>query len=110
MRVFDLDRMNEALATAEGIAVDGKISIKDMREMLAQCEPVDVVQVVRCRDCIYFNNYIGAFGVCTVCSLHSGRDEHGDLENLFYVKEDWFCGSGERSEFSCNNDYCEIEF
>lgn len=50
---------------------------------------VDMVEVVRCKDCKHYDKdpYCKGFGDCT-----------GACDNLVKVHDDWFCADGERKE------------
>ena len=57
---------------------------KNLDEVLNDCQTADVVEVVRCKDCRYFNGEI--------CSCHS--DNYGEHEVL--VEADDYCSFGRR--------------
>ncbi len=54
----------------------------EIKDMVKDCQTVDAVPVVRCRDCCYFN----ADG-CRLCSL---------IDGLCGADSDDFCSYGER--------------
>lgn len=68
------------------------VSLTDVRKSIDQTPTADVVEVVRCKDCVYYGD-----GECVY---------HSELENdtsaygrwIVKVNEDDYCSYGERSE------------
>lgn len=61
---------------------------RDAHDALEQLPAVDAVPVVRCKDCIHYNNnYCGeGFGWCERKGIGHG------------TSDDWFCASGEAKD------------
>lgn len=59
----------------------------------------DMVAVVRCRDCVYFND-MRDLGKDCFCDLHSVKDTEGDIAHFFDVDPNAYCAWG----YSMGND------
>ena len=70
----------------QGSAFGGPLIVRAIEEAPAE----DVVEVVRCKDCIYsFMSISGKYVL--YCDMHPS-DDHLDLD------KDYYCGYGERKE------------
>ena len=58
---------------------------------------VDVVRVVRCKDCIYAKNNYLVHGLC-LCEKVIHNAAHGDRPRNTLMCEDDFCSYGERKD------------
>lgn len=68
------------------------------------------VNVVRCRDCVYFND-MRDLGKDCFCDLHSVKDTEGDIAHFFDVDPNAYCAWGYslgNGAPGCGKDYCEI--
>lgn len=60
----------------------------------------DRVSVVRCRDCVYFND-MSDMDKPSFCALHSDHEDDGDVcARLFYTNPDGYCAWGDRCDDS----------
>lgn len=60
-----------------------------VRRVLMQAEEIAAAQVVRCKDCKYFDQRY-------VCTFHSETPTRDNDEFLVYMLPDSFCSFGER--------------
>ncbi len=100
-RLIDADALVEYLKKIWGkwdeddwYEAQAKDAMKDDIEIVNEQPTIDAVQVVRCKDCKYydvFDNVDGVdFGGCArPCSA---------LRADCWVSENWFCADGERKE------------
>lgn len=65
--------------------------LTSLRELLEDTPTADVVEVVRCRDCIYYQK-MATGGLC-MCG-----DKKTSYAADFYPKENDFCSYGERKD------------
>lgn len=68
--------------------IDSAIKLDAMRRLMNALEKVDVVPVVRCKDCRWGKEACGNIE-CTVDSINMWVEYHG---------YEWFCPNGERRE------------
>lgn len=85
----------ELIAKLPIVEEDKQISligaVADAVVMISECQPVDAVEVVRCKDCKYYDN--------PICGVHS--EYPCDQYNTGYTvhtEPDDFCSYGERKE------------
>ena len=65
---------------------------KEMAEELLKEQP----QIVRCRDCKWWDRKDGSpYGYCHACK-HGYSSEHWEIGIYRTYKGDWFCADGER--------------
>lgn len=93
MRLIDADKAEKAIkeeANAEYCQENYSVcnGLKIAQQLVKDAETVDAVEVVRCKDCIYYDENIQYTedGVRYCDCINHNRWE----------KEDWFCGDGER--------------
>lgn len=86
----EMNRYIEHFASL-GMVVDGNECFYKINELIADAPDVDVVEVVRCRECEYWkcNPNTTEYGVCKKVS-------YDDFEVV--MDSDDFCSYGERSE------------
>lgn len=91
-RFYDIDKLQKLCkAKAETVFGDGKAAFYSVVHWLDLLPPAaDVVEVVRCRDCIYWDGE-GYRGSCETPTNGITRD---------YTNEDDFCSYGKRRETS----------
>lgn len=58
---------------------------------------VDVVPVIRCRDCEHFIDMTGT-SYPSYCYKHTTFDTDGEFDNVFSVEPDKYCAWGERRD------------
>lgn len=81
-------RVREAVGmTIAELTADFKDGVRTTLELLKTEPTVDAVQVVRCKDCKYYQKVYGgvSFGEVGRCICHS-----------FETVPDWYCADGER--------------
>ena len=85
MRLIDADALKRRAIT---VRFFGKDIMMVSTSEIDDAPTIDAVQVVRCKDCVYFHNgdcYNGNFPI------------KGDLANVYFdMKETDFCSYGER--------------
>lgn len=94
MRLIDADELTEVIESKEGRFPDygnEPFMAFEVKDYIRDCETVDAVEVVRCKDCKHFTDD-GITGVLHVCGLKSfsGHD--------FETRPDDFCSYGERMQ------------
>ena len=67
------------------------ISLRSVNQIIKSTPTADVVEVVRCRDCIYYQK-VATGGLC-MCG-----DNKTSYAADFYPKENDFCSYGERKD------------
>lgn len=67
---------------------DVLVSLQDVRNALAQTPTAEVVEVIRCRDCVHWGGTTYGF----VCRKYSG------IETKVCMGADHYCSYGERRE------------
>lgn len=88
MRLID---SAELIAKLPIVEEDKRISligaVADVVTMISECKPVDAVEVVRCKDCIYFSKAKTNQKGFLICKA-SGME----------ICDDYFCSYGERRD------------
>ena len=90
------NRMLRLAATEEQESLRRSVEtlILDMKQAYLEIQPVDAVEVVRCKDCKHLNRGSGNPSVGHLCVCHScARKGH---ERYLYVDDNDFCSCGER--------------
>ena len=69
--------------------------VEKLDDMLAELK--DRPNVVRCGECIYFND-LTDLGQGMFCAYHSVEDYEGGYEHYFYITPEAYCAWGERRD------------
>lgn len=89
----------DAVTTAEAISEKLGISLGDLVDIFAEIPSADVVEAVRCKDCIHYGGITYGF----VCKKFSG------IDTKICMHADGFCSYGERKGQSAEDVRKEIE-
>lgn len=73
-------------------------SKNDIRYIIKHLPSADVVEVVRCRECMWFEDYESILGTEHYCKKMWCSPYDWSSEPCFYVEPNDFCSYGERAE------------
>lgn len=91
-RYIDVDKINfNGASNYLDENNDILISLRSVNQIIKSTPTADVVEVVRCRDCIYYQK-MATGGLC-MCG-----DKKTSYAADFYPKENDFCSYGERKD------------
>lgn len=97
MRLINADKLADnmtALLERNRSLVDEWLAVRIVDE-ITETQPLDAVQVVRCKDCRWFDKKTESYGYCHAMK-HAYFSKNWEISIYRTQKEDFYCADGEK--------------